>query len=139
MSAKLKFIGHITTPYKVLKDCPSNIQFGGKVCQLNIKPEYQGELNGLESGQSILVLYWLGHSEAASPAWKSEFDGEKRGTFALRTPIRPNPIGTAVLEIEKILAGQIVIRGLDCLDGTPLLDIKPAIYREVLVDIGSLA
>jgi len=48
----------------------------------------------------------------------------------LRTPNRPNPIGVAVLSIEQIIDGVITVRGLDCLDGTPLLDIKPAMSGE---------
>ncbi len=54
----------------------------------------------------------------------------KKGTFALRSPHRPNPIGAAVIPIESIDEGVIKVRGLDCLDGTPLVDIKPAIYFE---------
>jgi len=48
-----------------------------------------------------------------------------KGTFALRSPVRPNAIASAVVELIGIDGGKLVVRGLDCLDGTPLLDIKP--------------
>lgn len=132
MSANLNFIGHITTPYRTLEDCPNNIQFDGPLCQLNLNTEYQDELAGLCEGQDILILYWLGKPEQTSIAPKLTADTAEFGTFALRTPDRPNPIGTATLPIEKIETGRITVRGLDCLNNTPLLDIKPAIYLETL-------
>jgi hypothetical protein len=53
------------------------------------------------------------------------FDGTSRGTFSLRSPARPNPIGTAIAHLVGIEGAIVMVRGLDCLDGTPLLDLKP--------------
>lgn len=128
MTAELKFIGRIKTPYKTLEDCPNNINPGGPDCLIVLEPEYTQGLTGLEPGQTILILYWFegtqrslnwqkGHGRASSALI---------GTFALRSPHRPNPIGVAELTVERIEDGQIAVRGLDCLDGTKLLDIKPA-------------
>lgn len=129
MNATLNFIGHIRTPYQSISDCPNNIQFGGPLCQLNLDPEYQDGLKGLVEGQKILILYWLGQSTRPSEYRKLESTRGK-GVFALRSPCRPNPIGAAVLPIEKLDVGQITVRGLDCLDNTRLVDVKPAIYQE---------
>ena len=52
-------------------------------------------------------------------------DGAVRGTFSLRTPARPNPIGTSIAELIRIEGPVVLVQGLDCLDGTPLLDLKP--------------
>ena len=52
-------------------------------------------------------------------------DGATRGTFALRSPVRPNPIGTALATLVKREGAALLVRGLDCLDGTPLVDLKP--------------
>jgi tRNA (Thr-GGU) A37 N-methylase len=52
-------------------------------------------------------------------------EGHPRGTFALRSPVRPNPIALAVVEIVGIEGTTVIVRTVDCLDGTPLLDIKP--------------
>jgi tRNA (Thr-GGU) A37 N-methylase len=52
-------------------------------------------------------------------------EGAPAGTFALRSPMRPNPIASSIVAVTAIEDGTILVRGLDCLDGTPLLDIKP--------------
>lgn len=62
---------------------------------------------------------------------KSRNSGEKVGIFALRSPHRPNPIGAAIVPIEKIECGVVFVKGLDCLNGTSLVDIKPAIMNEL--------
>ena len=61
---------------------------------------------------------------------QSSKKGELAGTFALRSSHRPNPIGAAVVKIKSISGSIIVVRGLDCLTGTLLLDIKPAMSTE---------
>lgn len=102
-----------------------------------MNPDYQAGLHGLVEGQHILVLYWLGDSQVKSGQEGKVLNlqhgrgGALKGTFALRSPVRPNPIGAAVLPIEVIEKGVVTVRGLDCLNGTRLIDIKPAIYQEV--------
>ena len=133
MTAELTFIGSITTPYAKLEDCPRNIQSEGPPCQLVLDQEYQDGLAGLVPGQSILILYWLVNTDRSAVQQCTRNGREIMGTFSLRSPHRPNPIGAAVLPIETIEDGRIVIRGLDCLNGTKLLDIKPAVLHEKIV------
>jgi tRNA (Thr-GGU) A37 N-methylase len=52
-------------------------------------------------------------------------NGKVHGTFALRSPVRPNPIGTSIVKLEAVEGAILLVRGLDCLDGTPLVDLKP--------------
>ena len=85
---------------------------------------------GLSVGQRILILYWFEQVDRAILRQHSRRTGELAGIFALRTPNRCNPIGAAVLPIVKIEGNVITVHGLDCLDGTPLLDIKPAMSTE---------
>lgn len=127
MKPTLKFIGKINTPYKAIEDCPNNIDSDGPLCQVVVDDEYKDGLSGLTPGQKILILYWFDGVNRGINQQKSRDCGKVMGTFALRSPHRPNPIGAAVLSIKKINDGEVVIKGLDCLDGTPLLDIKPAI------------
>ncbi|ENP8342487.1 SAM-dependent methyltransferase [Vibrio harveyi] len=123
---QLEFIGQIRTPYTEVSQCPNNIQpQDGPVCEIQLKSQYYQGLVGLEVEQKILVLYWLSGANR-----QPEMMQGKKGTFALRSPHRPNPIGAAVIPIESIDEGVIKMRGLDCLDSTPLVDIKPAIYFE---------
>lgn len=131
MSTELRFIGQITTPYKSVSECPSNIQpDNGPMCKIKLDAEFQQGLLGLNTGDHILILYWLEGAKRDELIQSWEEDTPTKGTFALRSPHRPNPIGVAVLPIKKIENGAITVRGLDCLNNTPLLDIKPAIYKE---------
>ncbi|WP_432822398.1 SAM-dependent methyltransferase [Trichloromonas sp.] len=130
MADKLVFIGTIETPYARIEDCPRNIDSAGPLCRLRIEERFVPGLLGLEAGQSILILYWLGGGDRSVLRMNSRKSGDYAGVFALRTPNRPNPIGAAVLPIESIDESGVTVRGLDCISGTPLLDIKPAIQAE---------
>ncbi|MES9929288.1 MAG: SAM-dependent methyltransferase, partial [Candidatus Thiodiazotropha sp. 6PDIVS] len=110
--------------------CPNNIDLKGPICQLVLDDEFQKGLSGLEIGQVILILYWFDNTDRNELVVPSDGDGEPIGTFALRSPNRPNPIVAATLPIISIQNGVVSVRGLDCLNGTPLLDIKPAIMLE---------
>ncbi|WP_261817048.1 tRNA (N6-threonylcarbamoyladenosine(37)-N6)-methyltransferase TrmO [Vibrio gallicus] len=129
MTATLTYIGKITTPYHRVEQCPNNIQSQGPLCQITVREEFKQGLKGLTIGQDILVLYWLADAER-DLLIQSNKHGDNKGTFALRSPHRPNPIGAAVLSIEAIEGAVITVKGLDCLDNTPVIDIKPAIYKE---------
>lgn len=131
MSATVKYIGHINTPYKTIEDCPNNIDLNGPLCRLELDEEFRNGLTGLQPGQNILILYWFENTDRNELVVSSDNDGEPIGTFALRSPNRPNPIVAATLPIESIADGVVSVRGLDCLNGTPLLDIKPAILLEI--------
>jgi len=71
------------------------------------------------------VLYWLHLSRRDLVLQSPANDRTSRGTFSLRSPARPNPIGTAIAHLVGIDGATVMLRGLDCLDGTPLLDLKP--------------
>lgn len=130
MADNLLFIGTIETPYLKIADCPRNIDPVGPLCRLCLDEPYVPGLLGLEAGQQILILYWLGGGDRTALRVHSRKSGKYSGVFALRTPDRPNPIGAAVLTIESIDGGRVAVRGLDCVSGTPLLDIKPAMMAE---------
>ncbi|MCK8075079.1 tRNA (N6-threonylcarbamoyladenosine(37)-N6)-methyltransferase TrmO [Vibrio sp. 1CM2L] len=132
MAAELKFIGRIATPYHSVSECPNNIQpDNGPICKIILDDVYQQGLLGLNGGDHILILYWLEGAKRDELIQSRNDETPTKGTFALRSPHRPNPIGAAVLPIEKIENHTVTVRGLDCLNNTPLLDIKPAIYREL--------
>ena len=131
MEAVVKAIGQIETPYKSLDECPRNVEPDGPVCKLVIRKELIDGLLGLGAGRNILILYWFEDVDRHRLQQTSRKTGEFSGVFALRAPGRPNPIGAAVVKIEKIEDGIVYVRGLDCLSGTPLLDIKPAKDSEV--------
>ena len=79
----------------------------------------------MESCTHIVVLYWMDRSRRDLVLQVPRHYGEQRGTFALRSPARPNPIAMSVARLISIEGTKISVVGLDCLDNTPLLDIKP--------------
>jgi tRNA (Thr-GGU) A37 N-methylase len=82
-------------------------------------------LDGLERYERIEVLYWLHLSRRDLVRQSPANDATTRGTFSLRSPVRPNPIGTSIVRFVGVEGPILLVRGLDCLDGTPLLDLKP--------------
>lgn len=123
--ASLRYIGLIRTPWKSRKDCPRQGRIDGPECRIELDPLWQDALAGLENYGSVEVLYWLDQSRRDLTRQSPRSDGSTVGTFALRSPARPNPIGTSVVTLLRIEGNTLVVRGLDCVDGTPLLDLKP--------------
>jgi tRNA-Thr(GGU) m(6)t(6)A37 methyltransferase TsaA len=122
--AGLTFIGRIRTPWTSRSETPRQGRLDGPVCRIEILPLWAPALQGLEAFEFVDVLYWL-HLSRRDLLLQSPKDGEARGTFALRSPVRPNPIGLSKVRLLGIEGNILRVQGLDCLDGTPLLDIKP--------------
>jgi len=97
----------------------------GPICRIEVFEPWVSALEGLENYKRIEVLYWLHLSRRDLVMQSPRNDGAVRGTFSLRTPARPNPIGTSIAELIRIEGPVVLVQGLDCLDGTPLLDLKP--------------
>lgn len=123
-------------------DCPSRHNKRELLpCTIELGSEYAPGLVGLSAGGHALVLYWL------HLAWRDMVQLPVRagvrdtpiGVFSLRTPPRPNPIAAAVVEILAVRNNQLDVVGLDCLDGTPLLDIKRARFYEGRETAGGLS
>jgi tRNA-Thr(GGU) m(6)t(6)A37 methyltransferase TsaA len=123
--AGLVFIGRIRTPWADRKDCPRQGCQDGPICRIEVFEPWAVALKGLEDFTQVEVLYWLHRSRRDLVLQSPRDDGTTKGTFALRSPVRPNPIGTALVRLVGIEGPTLLVRGLDCLDGTPLLDLKP--------------
>ena len=127
MSAELRYIGRIKTPYRTLADCPAFIDPAGPRCEIVLDRAWRDGLRGLVAGQRVLVLYWFEDVARGRLVQVPRRGGPPRGVFALRSPHRPNPVAAGTVKIEYIARnGRVGVRGMDCLAGTPLLDIKPA-------------
>jgi tRNA-Thr(GGU) m(6)t(6)A37 methyltransferase TsaA len=123
--AGLLFIGRIRTPWTSRLTAPRQGRADGPVCRIEIFDPWLPALKGLETYARLEVLYWLHLSRRDLVLQSPANDGTVRGTFALRSPVRPNPIGTSIASLVGIEGGTLLVRGLDCLDETPLLDLKP--------------
>ena len=82
----------------------------------------------MEQESHVLVLYWLDKARRDWLRRPARPDRKEVGVFALRRPNRPNPVAAIVVPIVQVRDSEVDVRGLDCLDGTPLLDIKRAIF-----------
>ncbi|MBW4983281.1 tRNA (N6-threonylcarbamoyladenosine(37)-N6)-methyltransferase TrmO [Mameliella sp. CS4] len=123
--AALRFIGTVRTPWHNRDTCPRQGRLDGPECRIRLNPEWQPALAGLGAYDSIEVLYWLGLARRDLLTQSPKNDGRIFGTFALRSPGRPNPIGTSLVKLLRIEGADLIVRGLDCVDGTPLIDLKP--------------
>lgn len=125
VDAHLVFIGRIRTPFPTRLECPRQGKHDGPVCRVEVDAPWQEGLAGLERYGHVEVLYWMHQARRDLIRQSPKANGLTTGTFSLRSPLRPNPIATSVCALVSIEAGMLLVRGLDCLDGTPLLDIKP--------------
>lgn len=123
--AGLIFIGRIATPWTSRLECPRQGRHDGPLCRIEIFAPWIEALQDIQLFERLEVLYWLDRSRRDLVLQSPAKDGTTRGTFSIRSPVRPNPIGTSIVRFERIEGATLFVRGLDCLDGTPLLDIKP--------------
>lgn len=123
--ASVYFIGRIHTPWKRREDCPKNARGSDAVCTVEIDQRWAAGLSGLENISHVLVLYWMDRARRDLLVQAPRHYTERRGTFALRSPARPNPIAVSVVRLLRIERNQLSVVGLDCLDNTPLIDVKP--------------
>jgi tRNA-Thr(GGU) m(6)t(6)A37 methyltransferase TsaA len=123
--AQLYFIGRIRTPWQQRKDCPKNAQESDAICTIEVDERWRPALKDVETCSHLVALYWMDRAPRNLVLQVPAHYGMQRGTFALRSPARPNPIAMSVVKLLSIDGGTLTVRGLDCLDGTPLLDIKP--------------
>ena len=124
------FIGRIASPWKTRADCPRNMEQArerGQTASIEIDEVWRPGLDGLQRSTHAVVLYWMQEARRDLIVQCPRRRVDPAGVFALRSPARPNPIALATVRILSIdqAAGRIAIDAIDCLDGTPLLDIKP--------------
>ena len=123
--AGVYFIGRIRTPWHTRRECPRRGDQQGPVCTIELDERWMDALTGIEAHPRLQVLYWM--HEARRDLVLQTPRGVERpiGTFALRSPVRPNPIASSVVVLVERSGCLLRVRGLDCLDGTPLIDLKP--------------
>src|SRR3954467_5682809 len=122
--AGVYFSGRIRTPWAKRADCPRNARGSDAVCTIELDPRYTAALDGVSTCTNLVVLYFMHEARGDLVVQVSRHSG-RRGTFALRSPVRPNPIAMSVVKLVRVEGTTLSVVGLDCLDGTPLIDIKP--------------
>jgi tRNA-Thr(GGU) m(6)t(6)A37 methyltransferase TsaA len=126
-------IGRVHSPLKRPADAPKQGYEGAPNARVEIELEFLPGLDGIAAGQDLLILTWLHQASrdvlAVHP--RDDLNNPLTGVFATRSADRPNPIGVhrvTVLEIES--DGSLLVQGLEAIDGTPVIDIKPVLRSE---------
>jgi len=123
--AGVYFIGTIRTPWRTRGECPKRGSPDGPICSIVVDERWREALTDLAEHRRIQVLYWMHHARRDLVLQTPMRTGQTTGSFSLRSPVRPNPIASSVVELLAIDGVTLQVRGLDCLDGTPLIDLKP--------------
>lgn len=119
-------IGVIHSPFKQQEGTPIQSALAGETAGwIDVDPAYAPALQDLQELERIWVLYHLDRTADFEPLVTPYLDTAEHGLFATRAPARPNPIGMSVLRLRAIAGPRIDVVGIDILDGTPLLDLKP--------------
>ena len=128
------FIGHVRSPWKSRADCPRNIaqarermRAQGQHAELHIDTPYRPGLAALAGHEHIIMLTWMHRAARHVIVQRPRHMPGPRGVFSLRSPARPNPIAVSTVRLLALDEAEGIARidATDCLDGTPLIDIRP--------------
>jgi tRNA-Thr(GGU) m(6)t(6)A37 methyltransferase TsaA len=121
----LEQIGVAHTPYQTADDAPHQGFADDAESTLEIFAKYEEALSGIEDVHRVTVVYWADETD------RDHLVGsEGVGTFARRTPHRPNPLSICACMVLSTDGRRIHVRGLDAIDGSPIVDLKPALQAE---------
>ncbi|WP_241648006.1 tRNA (N6-threonylcarbamoyladenosine(37)-N6)-methyltransferase TrmO [Methanoculleus taiwanensis] len=130
MEIRYRPIGIVHSEFTEQDETPIQGIFNESVGRVEVFPEYAEGLRDIESFSHIILLYHFDRAGECTLLQKPFLDGEKeRGIFAIRHFKRPNPIGISIVRLLGVHGNVLEIKGVDVLDGTPLIDIKPYVYR----------
>lgn len=132
-SGELRTIGRVFSPLSDRATAPKQGDEGAPEATIELAAEFAAGLEGIASGDELLVLTWLDRAdrEILSVHPRGDASRPQAGVFATRSPDRPNPIGLHRVEVVEIDGTRLRVERLEALDGTPVLDLKP-----VLAEIG---
>lgn len=125
VSMNLKPVGIIHTPYKKREEIPRQGRLSSETCEIEIFSEFASGLKDIEQCSHLFVLFWLHLGDRTLLTAIPPHDGREHGVFATRSPSRPNPIALDIVELLEVDGNRLKVRGMDALDGSVLLDIKP--------------
>lgn len=119
-------IGFVRSPYTNSKEIPKGLGVRHDAeGVLEIQPEFERGLVDIEGFSHLFVIWVFDRAQGVDLVAKPPSDNRSHGVFATRSPRRPNPIGLTVVELLRRNGRMLRVRGVDMLDGTPILDIKP--------------
>ena len=124
-------IGHVQSPLVSTADSPRQGDEGAPDAYLVLDPDLLTALEGVEVGEEIIVLSWLHQADRSvlrvHP--RGDLSRPEAGVFSTRSPSRPNPIGLHRVRVLDIEGVRVHVSGLEAIDGTPIIDLKPVLSR----------
>jgi tRNA-Thr(GGU) m(6)t(6)A37 methyltransferase TsaA len=135
---QFKPIGKIQTPYKTKEECPIQPVYSSEAeGRVEVFQEYAAGLKDIETFSHIYILYLFDRAGEVQLIRPTFLDDEPHGIYASRHPCRPNSIGISIIQLIERVGNMLIVRGVDVLDGTPLLDIKPYIPKFDIIESAS--
>jgi len=125
MDLTLRPIGFVRSPYNVKGDAPRQGRLSDTISEIVILDEYREGLMDLGRESHLFVISWFDRADRSVLRATPPHEGIEHGVFATRSPNRPNPVALSLVDLIRCEEGVLTVRGLDALDGTPVLDIKP--------------
>ena len=130
---EVKAIGTVESPLTDLASAPKQGDEGAPDAWLVFEPAVLPALEGIRPGDELIVLTWLDRAERdvlrVHP--RSDPSRAEQGVFATRSPDRPNPIGLHPVEVVSIDGPRMLVRNLEAVDGTPIVDVKPVLCSDI--------
>lgn len=123
-------IGRAVTGFATLADCPARGRDNPATSFVDISPQFAEGLLNIERATHAIILYWFDRSDRTALQRRVRPGEITRGVFASRSPNRPNPVAFSVVRIVGRNGNRLQVSGLDCLDGTPIIDIKPYVPED---------
>jgi len=125
MNFEINPIGYVRSPYKVHKDAPRQGRLSDTVSEIVVDERYLSGLDDVEKKTHLIILSWFDRADRSALRATPPGTQVEHGVFATRSPNRPNPVAFSVVDLIKREGNILYVRGLDALDGTPIVDIKP--------------
>ncbi|HQJ79064.1 MAG TPA: tRNA (N6-threonylcarbamoyladenosine(37)-N6)-methyltransferase TrmO [Methanothrix sp.] len=124
-SMLLEPIGVIHTPYRRREDIPRQGRLSAEICEIEVFAPFSEGLKDIEQCSHLFVIFWLHLADRNLLKATPPHDCREHGVFATRSPNRPNPLALDIVKLIEVDGNRLRVSGMDALDGSLLLDIKP--------------
>lgn len=125
MTIELVPIGYVKSPYHTRSDAPRQGRLSDVIAEIIIDEKYLAGLDDIATRPRLIVLLWFDRADRSVLRATPPGDTAEHGVFSIRSPDRPNPVAFSVVDLKGRDGNVLRVRGLDALDGTPVIDIKP--------------